>query len=29
MYGPEESGLDGCEFILVSAGTIDVNWESG
>ena len=29
MYGPEESGPDGCEFILVSAGPIDVNWESG
>ncbi len=28
-YGPEESGPDGCEFILVSSGPIDVNWESG
>ena len=28
-YGPEESGPDGCEFILVSMGPIDVQWESG
>ncbi len=29
MYRPEESGLDGCEYILMSAGPIGVNWESG
>ena len=28
-YGPEESGPDGCEFILISMGPIDVQWESG
>jgi len=28
-YGPEESGPDGCEFILVSMGPIDVQWEAG
>ena len=25
MYGPEESGEEGCEFILISMGPIDVN----
>jgi len=29
MYGPEESGEEGCEFILISMGPIDVKWESG
>jgi mannose-6-phosphate isomerase-like protein (cupin superfamily) len=28
-YGPEESGPEGCEFILISMGPIDVQWESG
>lgn len=28
-YGPEESGPDGCEFILISLGPIDVQWASG
>ncbi len=28
-YGPEESGPDGCEFILISTGPIDVQWEDG
>ena len=29
MYGPEEAGPEGCEFVLVSPGPIDVQWESG
>lgn len=29
MYGPEESGPEGCEFILISLGPIDVQWEDG
>ena len=29
MCGPEESRPDGCEFILSSAGPIDVNWDPG
>lgn len=28
-YGPEESGPDGCEFLLVSYGPMDVQWEGG
>ena len=28
-YGPEESGPEGCEFILISMGPIDVQWEEG
>lgn len=26
-YGPEESGPEGCEFLLISYGPIDVQWE--
>jgi len=29
VYGPEEAGPDGCEFVLVSQGPIDVEWETG
>ena len=29
MYGPEEAGPEGCEFVLVSTGPIDVQWEGG
>jgi len=29
VYGPEESGPDGCEFLLISMGPIDVQWETG
>lgn len=28
-YGPEEAGPEGVEFLLVSAGPIDVQWEGG
>lgn len=28
-YGPEEAGPEGVEFLLVSAGPIDVLWEDG
>ena len=28
-YGPEEAGPDGCEFLLVSYGPMDVQWEGG
>jgi hypothetical protein len=28
-YGPEESGPEGCEFLLVSYGPMDVQWEGG
>lgn len=28
-YGPEEAGPEGCEFILVSQGPIEIAWESG
>ncbi|GEL21590.1 hypothetical protein PSU4_05440 [Pseudonocardia sulfidoxydans NBRC 16205] len=28
-YGPEEAGPDGVEFLLISAGPIDVQWEGG
>jgi hypothetical protein len=28
-YGPEESGTEGCEFLLVSYGPMDVQWEGG
>jgi hypothetical protein len=27
IYGPEEAGPDGCEFILISQGPIEVIWE--
>jgi redox-sensitive bicupin YhaK (pirin superfamily) len=28
-YGPEEAGPDGCEFLLVSYGPINIEWEGG
>jgi hypothetical protein len=28
-YGPEEAGPEGCEFILISQGPIEVAWEGG
>jgi mannose-6-phosphate isomerase-like protein (cupin superfamily) len=27
IYGPEEAGPEGCDFLLVSAGPIDVEWD--
>jgi len=27
MYGPEEAGPDGCTFLLISAGPMDVQWK--
>jgi len=29
VYGPEESGPEGCDFLLISMGPIDVQWEAG
>lgn len=26
-YGPEEAGPEGCDFLLISAGPINVQWE--
>jgi hypothetical protein len=28
-YGPEEAGPEGCDFLLVSYGPINVEWEGG
>lgn len=28
-YGPEEAGPEGCIFVLVSQGPIEVKWDSG
>jgi hypothetical protein len=28
-YGPEEAGPEGCEFILISQGPIEVAWKDG
>ncbi|WP_040482049.1 cupin domain-containing protein [Luminiphilus syltensis] len=29
IYGPEEAGPEGCEFILISQGPIEVAWKDG
>lgn len=28
-YGPEEAGPEGCEFLLISYGPINIQWADG